>query len=96
MSGIIPTGGGRSSTAVSYRPKRGRAVGKTKQGKGTKQMPTADGNGLPIGYQSAGVDHHEVKPAVAALQTVRVPRRGGGRPKQRSEEPVADKAYDEG
>jgi hypothetical protein len=28
------------------------------------------------------------------LQTVRVPRRGGGKPKQHPEELVADKAYD--
>lgn len=57
-------------------------------------MLIADGNGLPIGLELASANHHEVKLAVPALQTVRVPRRGGGRPKQRPEELVADKAYD--
>jgi transposase len=56
-------------------------------------MLIADGNGLPIGLCLASAHHHEAKLAVPALQTVRVPRRGG-RPKQRPEELVADKAYD--
>ncbi len=76
------------------RQKGGAEVSKTKRGKGTKVMLVADGNGLPLGLCLASADHHEVKLAVPALQTVRVPQRGGGRPKQRPEELVADKAYD--
>ena len=57
-------------------------------------MLAADGNGLPIGSELAGANHHEVKLAVGKLETVWVPRRGRGRPKQRPEELVADKAYD--
>ncbi len=57
-------------------------------------MLVADGNGLPIGFELAGANHHEVKLAVGTLETVRVPRRGRGRPKQRPKELVADKAYD--
>ena len=57
-------------------------------------MLVADGNGLPIGFHLASASPHEVKLAVPALKTVRVPRRGKGRPKQRPEELVADKAYD--
>lgn len=72
----------------------GDGVGKTKRGKGTKVMLVTDGNGLPIGLKLASANHHEVKLAVPALRTVRVPRRGGGRPKQRPKELVADKAYD--
>jgi transposase len=56
-------------------------------------LPT-DGNGLPIGFELAGANHHEVKLAVGTLESVRVPCRGRGRPKQRSQELVADKAYD--
>jgi hypothetical protein len=55
-------------------------------------MLAADGNGLPIDFELAGANHHEVKLAVGTLETVRVPRRG--RPKQRPKELVADKAYD--
>jgi len=57
-------------------------------------MLVTDGNGLPIGLELASANHHEVKLAVPALQTVWVPRRGGGRPKQRPKELVAEKAYD--
>jgi hypothetical protein len=49
---------------------------------------------LPIGFCLANASRHEVKLAVGTLETVRVPRRGRGRPKQRPEESVADKAYD--
>ncbi len=74
--------------------KGGDGVGKTKRGKGTKVMLVTDGNGLPIGLKLASANHHEVKLAVPVLRTVWVPRRGGGRPKQRPKELVADKAYD--
>jgi transposase len=74
--------------------KGGAAVGKTKRGKGTKVMLVTDGEGLPIGLELASARHHEMKLAVPTLETVRVPRTGRGRPKQRSEELIADKAYD--
>lgn len=57
-------------------------------------MLVTDGNSLPIGFELANASHHEVKLAVSTLQTVRVPRAGRGRPKQRPKELVADKAYD--
>jgi transposase len=57
-------------------------------------MLVADGNGLPIGLGLASANHHELKLAVPTLETVRVPRQGAGRPKQRPKELVADKAYD--
>ena len=57
-------------------------------------MLAADGNCLPIGFELAGANHHEVKLAVGTLETVRVPRRGRGRPKQRPQELIADKASD--
>lgn len=57
-------------------------------------MLVADGNGLPVGFELARANHHEVKSGIPTLQSVRVPRRGQGRPKQRPKELVADKAYD--
>ena len=57
-------------------------------------MLVVDGNGLPIGFCLASANRHEVKLAVPALETVRVPRRAGGRPTKRPKELVADKAYD--
>jgi transposase len=69
-------------------------VGKTKRGKGTKAVLVTDGNGLPLGLTLAGANHHEIKLAVSTLESVQVPRRRGGRSKQRPKELVADKAYD--
>ena len=57
-------------------------------------MLVADGNGLPIGFLLTSASPHEVTLAVPTLETVRVPRPRGGRPKQRPKELVADKAYD--
>jgi transposase len=57
-------------------------------------MLVTDGNDLPIGFRLANASRHEVELAVGTLETVRVPRRGRGRPRQRPEELVADKAYD--
>jgi transposase len=57
-------------------------------------MLVADGNGLPVGLRLASANHHEIKLAASTLQSVRVPRRGRGRPRQRPKELVADKAYD--
>jgi len=56
-------------------------------------MLVTDGNGLAIGLELAGADHNGVKLALPTLETVRVPRQGAGRPKQRPKELVADKAY---
>lgn len=87
-------GPAHSSTAASSQTKRGAAVGKTKRGKGTKVMLVTDGNGLPFGLRLASANHHALKLAVDTLETVRVPRRGRGRPKRQMKELVADKAYD--
>jgi transposase len=57
-------------------------------------MLVVDGNGLPLGFRLASANRHEVKLAVPTLETVRVARQGRGRPKQRLEELVTDKAYD--
>jgi len=57
-------------------------------------MLVVDGNGLPLGFRLASASPHEVKLAVPTLETVKVPRREGGRPKQRPKELVADRAYD--
>ena len=87
---------GQSVLGRHLRPgqKGGACVGKTKRGKGTKIMLITDANGLPVGAELASANRHEVKLAVPTLQTVWVPRRRGGRPRQRPEELVADKAYD--
>ena len=57
-------------------------------------MLVTDGNGLPLGLELASANQHEVKLVVPVLETLRVPRRGAGRPKQRPKELVANKAYD--
>src|SRR5450432_4421212 len=73
--------------------KGGSAVGKTKRGKGTKWMVLVDGQGLPLGVRLESASPAEVTLAEATLAEVRVPRRKG-RPRQKPERVIADRAYD--
>ena len=73
--------------------KRGAAVGKTKRGKGTKWMVLVDGQGLPLGVRLESASPAEVTLAESTLAAVRVPR-SKGRPRQKPERIIADRAYD--
>jgi len=73
--------------------KRGSAVGKTKRGKGTKWMVLVDGEGVPLGVRLESASPNEVTLAEATLAEVRVPR-PKGRPRQKPERVIADRAYD--
>ena len=66
--------------------KRGRQVGKTKRGKGTKIMGIADGAGLPLALRTESASPAEVK-LVAATLEARVVR-------DVPERLIGDKAYD--
>ena len=48
--------------------KRGRQVGKTKKGKGTKIMGIADGHGLPLALRTESASPAEVKLVEATLE----------------------------
>jgi transposase len=66
--------------------KRGRQVGKTKRGKGTKLMGIADGHGLPLALRTESASPAEVKLVPATLEArvvAEVPERL-----------IGDKAYD--
>src|SRR6266700_1500551 len=66
--------------------KRGRLVGKTKRGKGTKVMGIADGHGLPLALRAESASPAEVKLVEATLEdriVAEVPQRL-----------IGDKAYD--
>ena len=66
--------------------KRGRLVGKTKRGKGTKIMGIADGHGLPLALRTESASPAEVKLVPATLEArivAEVPQRL-----------IGDKAYD--
>jgi transposase len=66
--------------------KRGRCVGKTKRGKGTKIMGIADGHGLPLALRTESASPAEVKLVEATLAervVAEVPERL-----------IGDKAYD--
>lgn len=73
--------------------KGGDKVGLTKKGKGTKLMLVIDGSGLPLGFHLESANIAEVRLAEATLDTIAVPR-PRGRPQQRPEKLVADRAYD--
>ncbi len=75
--------------------KRGGGVGKTKRGKGTKWMVVVDGTGLPLGDHLHAASPAEVRLAETTLAAIRVARRHHpGRPRQKPERVIADKAYD--
>jgi len=66
--------------------KRGRKVGKTKRGKGTKPMAIADAAGLPLAVHTDAASPHEVtlvEPTIDETVTVGLPERL-----------IGDRAYD--
>ena len=72
--------------------KRGRAVGLTRKGKGTKWIIT-DGNSLPLGFYLDSAQAAEVKLAPQTLESVLVHGKAG-RPRTRPVQIVADRGYD--
>ena len=66
--------------------KRGRLVGKTKRGKGTKIMGLADGHGLPLALRTESASPAEVKLVEATLDERFVP--------DLPARLIGDKAYD--
>src|SRR5208282_6519227 len=76
-------------------PKRGAGIGKTKRGKGTKWMVVVDGQGVPLGKHLGSASPAEVKLAEITLASIRVPNPCRcGRPRQKPQRLIADKAYD--
>ena len=73
--------------------KGGAMVGLTKKGKGIKWMLVTDGNGLPLGFHLDSAHVAEVQLAEQTLDTIAVSR-PRGRPRQRPDKLVADRAYD--
>ena len=57
-------------------------------------MLVVDGQGIPLGSHLASASPAEVKLAEAALESIRVPRKGRGRPRQRPQRLIADRGYD--
>jgi transposase len=57
-------------------------------------MVVVDGQGIPLGGTIASASPAEVKLAERTLATVKVPRRGRGRPRSRPKRLIGDKAYD--
>jgi len=77
------------------REKGGLKVGKTKRGKGTKWMVLVDGQGTPLGVHLDSASPAEVTLLETTLETVAVSRaHHAGRPRQRPERLILDRAYD--
>jgi len=75
--------------------KGGDPVGKTKRGKETKWMVVVDGAGVPLGKHLDSAAPAEVRLAERTLATIRVPHGSQpGRPRQKPERVIADKADD--
>lgn len=76
------------------RQKGGDAVGKTKRGKGTKWMVVVDGKGIPLGSTLHSASPAEVTLVEGTLAAIPVPRKHGGRPRQKPQRMIAARAYD--
>ncbi len=74
--------------------KGGSDVGKTKRGKGSKWMVVVDGQGVPLGIHVASASPADVTLVEPTLDTIRVPRAGRGRPRQKPPCLIADRGYD--
>jgi transposase len=57
-------------------------------------MVVVDGQGIPLGGTITSASPAEVTLAEEALETIKVPRQGRGRPKTRPKKLIGDKAYD--
>ncbi len=57
-------------------------------------MVVVDGQGVPLGVHLDSASPAEVKLLEPTLATIAVPRAGPGRPRQKPERIIADKAYD--
>jgi transposase len=57
-------------------------------------MVVVDGQGVPLGGTLASASPAEVKLAEETINTIKVPRKGRGRPKKRPKRIIADKGYD--
>jgi transposase len=57
-------------------------------------MVVVDGQGVPLGIHLAAASPAEVKLLEPTLATIAVPRAGPGRPRQKPQRLIADKAYD--
>jgi transposase len=57
-------------------------------------MVVVDGQGIPLGSSLTSASPAEVTLAEETLNRVSVPRKGRGRPKQRPQRLIADRAYD--
>jgi len=57
-------------------------------------MVVVDGQGIPLGIHVTSARPAEVTLVDATLKTIRVPRAGGGRPRQNPERLIADRGYD--
>jgi transposase len=87
-------GAGVHRRVVRAGEKRGASVGKTKRGKGSKWMVVVDGQGVPLGIHVASANLAEVSLVDTTLNTIRVPRPGGGRPRQHPVRLIGDRGYD--
>ena len=87
-------GAGVHRRLICVGEKGGSDVGKTKRGKGSKWMVVVDGQGIPLGIHVTSASPSEVTLVEPTLNTIRVPRRGPGRPRQNPNRLIGDRGYD--
>jgi transposase len=71
----------------------GQAIGRTRGGPATKVHLLADGRGLPLGVLVTAGNVNDSVVFEQVMAQLRVPRRGGGRPRTRPDVLLADRGY---
>ena len=74
----------------------GHGIGRSRGGLTTKIHHAVDGNGLPLAIVVTGGQRNDGAMLEQVLDDIRVPHRGGGRPRTRPDAVLADKAYTSG
>jgi hypothetical protein len=93
-AGPAPMGADVHRWLVRLGKKRGADVGNPRRGKGSKWMVVVDGQGIPLGIHVTSASLAEVSLVDPTLKTIRVPRRGRGRPRQNPVRLIGDRGYD--
>jgi transposase len=89
------TGASRFSTAVSLRRKKGLESRKNQAGQGHEVDGGGRRRGSSLGKQLYSASPHEARLAEETLASIRVTRRSrGGRPREKAQRVIADRAYD--
>ena len=93
MGALRASQGARSNDKVSPAEPPDHGIGRSRGGLTSKVHLVTDGRGLPLSVILTPGQAGDNPQLLPALDAIRVPRQGPGRPRSRPDEVLADKAY---